>query len=151
MNACESCAVTPPNICLLDCCWCPGAWCARGDLNKKVGGFGILTKTVPGHDGRKAVAQKKIAPNRSIIFRHGSGFCSSGCFLARVPWSLAGRFLVAVVSLALLLQEISVVMVLCETFTFSPAQWALLQLNGPIQHHSLVVDKTIDWPGHAGQ
>ena len=30
------------------------------------------------------------------------------------------------------------------SFTFSPAQWALPQLNGPVQLHSLVVDKTVD-------
>ena len=30
------------------------------------------------------------------------------------------------------------------SFTFSPAQWALPQLNGPVQLHFLVVDKTVD-------
>ena len=29
-------------------------------------------------------------------------------------------------------------------FTFSPAQWALPQLNGPVQLQFLVVDKTVD-------
>ena len=69
------------------------------------------------------------------------------CVVARAPESLAGGFLVAVAGRALLLFA-------CLrdlgrkgpvfSFTFSPAQWALPQLNGPVQLHSLVVDKTVD-------
>ena len=71
------------------------------------------------------------------------------CFLARAPESLAGGFLVAVAGRALF----AVCLFLKRdfgsngpvfSFTFSPAQWALPQLNGPVQLHSLVVDKTVD-------
>ena len=72
------------------------------------------------------------------------------CFLARAPESLAGGFLVAVAGRALfavcsvLFEETSVAMVLSGCFTFSPAQWAPPQLNGPVQLHFLVMDKTVD-------
>ena len=42
------------------------------------------------------------------------------------------------------LEETSVAMVLSGCFTFSPAQWAPPQLNGPVQLSTLVVDKTVD-------
>ena len=38
-----------------------------------------------------------------------------------------------------------VAVVLSECFTFSPAQWALPQLNGPVQLYVLHVDNTVYW------
>ena len=64
------------------------------------------------------------------------------CVWARAPGSLAGGFLVAVAGCALFvccgfvwfcLSRDSVGMVLLHCFTFSPAQWASPQLNGPVQ------------------
>ena len=64
-------------------------------------------------------------------------------FSARAPGSLAGGFLVAVAGCApwlcfcfvLVLRDFR-----CNSpifrFTFSPAQWASPQLNGPVQHFS---------------
>ena len=44
----------------------------------------------------------------------------------------------------LLVLETLVVIGPAFRFTFSPAQWTLLQLNGPVQLQFLVVDKTVD-------
>ena len=70
------------------------------------------------------------------VFKVSCGLCVC-CFVAHASKSLAGGFLVAVAGRALFavwlfLKETSVIVVLSFGFTFSPAQWALLQLNGPV-------------------
>ena len=59
-----------------------------------------------------------------------------------VPGYRGGPCLLAIC--LFLLEETSVAMVLSGCFTFSPAQWAPRQLNGPVQLNSLVVDKIVD-------
>ena len=62
--------------------------------------------------------------------------------VARATGSLGGAFLVAMVGCALLF------LVVCgfcwmrlQSLTFSPAQWALPQVNGPVQHWVFTFDR----------
>ena len=59
-----------------------------------------------------------------------------------LPWRAVPFF--AAVLFVFVFQETSVGMVLSVRFTFSPAQWAPPQLNGPVQLLSLFLDKTVD-------
>ena len=71
------------------------------------------------------------------------------CFVARVPGSLAGGFLVAVAGRALFLLFLCsgfkrlLALVLSGCFTFSPAKWGPPQLNEPVQLYIGDVTKTV--------
>ena len=85
---------------------------------------------------------------RTLICLFGSLLVSAVLSWTRATGSLAGGFLVAVVGFApVAVAGSSVVtrlpypLVLRDSFTFSPAQWASPQLNGPVQFCMILVNR----------